>query len=447
MKKITQFFVHLVQRYLPDPFIFCILLTVLVYVLALGFTSNTPVQMLSHWYDGFWSLLSFSMQMVLVLVTGFALANAPFFKRKLEQLADKVKKPYQAILLVSIVGLVGCIINWGFGLIVGAIFAKELAKKVDGVDYPLLIASAYSGFLVWHGGLSGSIPLSLASGGDTLKETTGGAITESIGTVHTIFSLQNITIMVLMLIVIPLVNMKMHPAKKDTVTIDKNLLKDDVEVKNEVSILPSAKLENSRILSGLIVIAGIIIIVVFFRKNGFNLGLDIVNFIFLILGLFLHKTPIAYVKAIQEGISGSAGIVLQFPFYAGIMGMMGGAGSDGDSLGGLISIGLVNMANEANFNVITFLNAGVVNFFIPSGGGQWAIQAPIILPAAQELGVDPASASMAIAWGDAWTNMVQPFWALPALGIAKLNAKDIMGYCIVDLIVSGLIIGSVFYFL
>ena len=181
-------------------------------------------------------------------------------------------------------------------------------------------------------------------------------------------------------------------------------------------------------------------------KNGANINLNTVNFIFLILGIACHKTPAAYVKAIEEATKGAAGIILQFPFYAGIMGMMTFCLKDADgaaiggSLAGVISEFFVTISNTITFPLFTFLSAGIVNFFVPSGGGQWTVQGPIMMPAGEKIGVDPAVTGMAIAWGDAWTNMVQPFWALPALGIAGLSARDIMGYCIITLLFTGIVV-------
>ena len=165
------------------------------------------------------------------------------------------------------------------------------------------------------------------------------------------------------------------------------------------------------------------------------------------LGIVLHKTPIKYVKAVTEAASSSAGILLQFPFYAGIMGIMTSASAEGVSLAGQISEACVAMSNEKTFPLLTFLSAGLVNVFVPSGGGQWAVQAPIMLPAGMQLGVDPAVTGMAIAYGDAWTNLIQPFWALPALAIAKLDAKDIMGFCLIDLFIVAAIVCAGFLFL
>ena len=162
--------------------------------------------------------------------------------------------------------------------------------------------------------------------------------------------------------------------------------------------------------------------------------------LFLFLGIILHKTPIAYVKAFTKSSTGAAGILLQFPFYAGIMGIIMGVGESGICLGNIISNTCIEISTPQTFPLLTFLSAGLINIFIPSGGGQWAVQAPIMFPAGANLGVDPAITGMAIAWGDAWTNLIQPFWAIPALAIAKLNAKDIMGFCLINLIITGIII-------
>jgi short-chain fatty acids transporter len=188
-------------------------------------------------------------------------------------------------------------------------------------------------------------------------------------------------------------------------------------------------------------VAGVIFLVYYFATGGFNLTLNIVNFIFLILGIIFHGTPISYVRAITNAARGAAGIILQFPFYAGIMAMMTAKSAvTGLSLAAVISNWFVAISTEVTFPLFTFLSAGIVNIFVPSGGGQWAVQGPIMMPAGAALGVDPAVTGMAIAWGDAWTNMIQPFWALPALGIAGLSARDIMGYCLITLFFSGIVV-------
>ena len=187
-KRITNFFVALIQKYLPDAFLFAVFLTFLTLILGVFVTNQSLVAMITHWGDGFWGLLSFSMQMALVLVTGHTLASSRPFKKFLSKLAEFASTPTEAILAVSFVSAIACWINWGFGLVIGALYARELAKRVKDVDYRLLIASAYSGFLVWHGGISASIPLTVASGGEALSVATAGAVTEAIPVAMTRFS-------------------------------------------------------------------------------------------------------------------------------------------------------------------------------------------------------------------------------------------------------------------
>jgi len=234
----------------------------------------------------------------------------------------------------------------------------------------------------------------------------------------------------------------MHPKGEKVVTINPELLKDeDLPTSTPTNATtPAEHMENSKILSWVIAILGLcyLFIHIFIRGNG--LELNTVIMLFLFLGIILHKTPIAYVKAFTKSSTSAAGILLQFPFYAGIMGIIMGTGQSGICLGNLISNACIDMSTQQTFPLLTFLSAGLINIFIPSGGGQWAVQAPIMFPAGADLGVDPAITGMAIAWGDAWTNLIQPFWAIPALAIAKLNAKDIMGFCLINLITTGVII-------
>lgn len=453
-KKFTNGCVKLVQRFLPDAFVFCIILTIVVFIAAMPVAGMNPIDVANAWGSGVWGLLAFSMQMALVLVLGSALANAPAIKRIIVKLAGVPKKPAGAVAFVTIISAICCFINWGFGLIIGALLAKEVAKKIKGLDYRLIIAAAYSGFVIWHSGISGSIPLGMtALDVDGTVANTGGAVTEVVPTSQTIFSAWNLIMVVAVVVVVAIVNAKMHPDAKDVVSIDPKLLEDApeaVETKAKKDRTPAEKLENSMILSYIVVVIGAVYLIYYFVNAGSilnALSLNIVNLIFLILGIAFHKTPIGYVKAIMESAESAGGIILQFPFYAGIQGMMVTAGSNGVSLASAISNGFVSISTPRTFPVLCYLAAGIVNFFVPSGGGQWAVQGPIMMPAGLKLGVTPAVTAMGIAWGDAWTNMLQPFWALPALGIAGLGARDIMGYCAIVLIVSGIVTALGFLFL
>lgn len=431
--------VKLVQRYLPEPFIFAIILTLVAFVLSMTVCSHSAIDVVMHWGDGVWGLLSFSMQMAMVLVCGSVLADTPAVKMGLSNLSKLPKTPFTAIATVTLVSSIACWINWGFGLIVGVVFAKEIAKSLKGVDYRLLIASAYSGFVVWHSGLSASIPLAMATQGKSLSEVTRGVITEPIAISETILAFNYLLIVVAVIIALTLVNALMHPKKEEVVAINAKLLYEKEDTETTQSNTPAEKAERSIVLNILIAVLGMSYLIIKLLYRGGSFDLNTVIMLFLFLGMILHKRPINYVKAFTKSAVNSAGIMLQFPFYAGIMGIMVGT-ANGSSLASEISQTCIAISNTQTFPLLSFLSAGIVNVFVPSGGGQWAVQAPIMMPAGATLGVSPIVTGMAIAWGDAWTNLVQPFWALPALGIAKLGAKDIMGFCLIDFLVTGVII-------
>ncbi len=433
-KKFTNGCVRVVNRWLPDPFLFAIILTIVVFVAAMIGTSQGPIEMVQSWGQdsGFWGLLAFSMQMALVLVLGSAMASATVCKKALGAIASIAKDKKSAILVVTFVSTICCWLNWGFGLIAGALLAKEIAKRVRDVDYPLLIASAYSGFVIWHAGLSGSIPLQLST------TTTILGVEYTAATSQTIFHPVNLIMCLALLITMPLINYAMHPSKEQTILVNPDMLVEEEE-KTYTIETPAEKIEHSKILWVITLVLGFAYIIVYFKNNGFNLGLNIVNMIFLFLGILLHGDLRKYVDAIADAASGASGILLQFPFYAGIMGMMVAQNADGVSLASIIADFFVSISNDVTFPVLTFVSAGIINFFVPSGGGQWAVQAPIVMPAATEMGIEYGRAAMAIAWGDQWTNMIQPFWALPALGVAGLSARNIMGYLVVILIYTGVI--------
>ena len=254
-KAFTNGCVKLVQRFLPDAFVFCIILTIVVFIVAMPVTGMNPIEMAAAWGNGVWNLLAFSMQMALVLVLGSALASAPPIKKLIVRLAHIPKKPVTAIGFVFVISGICCFINWGFGLIIGALLAKEIAKNLPKVDYRLIIAAAYSGFVVWHAGISGSIPLGMTALDETgAVANTGGFLTETVPTSQTIFAPWNLLLILIVIVVLAIVLMKMHPNEKDTVSIDPKLLVDEEE-KVKKPETPAEKIENSMILSYIISIS------------------------------------------------------------------------------------------------------------------------------------------------------------------------------------------------
>ena len=434
LNKVASPFTKLVERYLPDPFIFVIMLTIITLGIASLATPATTLEVITSWGSGFWNLLSFAMQMLLVLVTGYMLASTSLISKLLTKLATLANTAPKAIILVTFISLLASWLNWGFGLVIGALFAKAIAKQTR-VDYRLLVASAYSGFVVWHGGLAGSVPLTIASEGHFSQATMG-----IIGTEQTLFAGFNIAILIGLFIIMPLVNRYMLPSEKDSVYVDPSLLENTPPDKVTIT-RPAQHLEQSKLLGMGIGLIGLAYLGYYFFIASGGLNLNSVIALFLFLAITLHQTPHNLLNSLQQAIPSGAGIVIQFPFYAGIMAVMVDTG-----LAQQISQGFIAIADADSLPFYSFISAGLVNMFVPSGGGQWAVQAPIVIPAAQELGADMARVAMAVAWGDAWTNLIQPFWALPVLAIAGLKAKDIMGFCVVQLIITGVFISLVLSF-
>lgn len=434
-KLMTQFFTELSRKFLPDAFIFAIILTLVVFLAGMGIESQSAIKMIQFWGDGFWNLLNFSMQMALILITGFVLGKTYLMNALLKNIAKLPKNNSQAVLVVTIIAIIACYINWGFGLIISALLAVEISKSLKKVNFGLILASAYSGFLVWHGGISGSIPLSLTAPSEKIKELLGQ---EAISLTNSIFSSLNLTILFSVILTLIILNFLMSRDQSEVKIINFSTLEEGIAEETDFTL--ADKLGRSQILKRIICIMGVLYLAEHFAQGGI-LSLNIMIFIFMFLGMIFSKSLIHFSQHFSDSVKESSGILLQFPFYAGIMGMMVQSG-----LATSLSEFFISISTKETFLFYTYLSAGVVNFFVPSGGGQWAIQGPIILPAAKALGVNLSHASMAIAWGDAWTNMVQPFWALPLLSISKIKLKEMMGYCVIIFIFVGIISGLIFRF-
>ena len=432
METITRFCLKMVQKYLPGAFLLAIFLTFVTFISGMVITGKSASAMVNYWGKGYSSLFTFGMQMVLVLLTGYVLALTPLAKKILDKVTDIPKSPKQALGLTALVSLISCYINWGFGLVIGAILAKEMGKKVKGLHFPLLVAAAYGGEIVR--GPSSSIPLVAATPGNFMVKLGVPLIPVT----ETLYSSWNILLSLAIAAALFLVYFHMKAPDGVMVEyVDKEIPKAAPKEKKDMT--PAEKLENSYFINLLFGLLPLSYLVLNFSKIGFNLDLNLVILIFLTAGLFLHKNSTAYLDAVAQAIGASRGIILQFPLYAGISGMIVGSG-----MVAVLSNAFVNISTPHTFPLFTFLSAGLVNIFIPSGGGQWAIQGPIMMEAAQKLGADIPQTIMAFAWGDGWTNQIQPFWALPLLGVAGLGARDIMGYCVIWTVVSGLIISGTF---
>ena len=431
-------FVAFVERYYPDPFVFVVLLSALTYLLSMILADATPAGALAAWGDGLPSLLAFTAQICITLLTAHALAHTDRVQILLKRIGNIPNNAASAYALVAFSAGIGSLIAWSLGLIAGATVAREVARQAVTrgirIHYPLLVASAYAGFVIWHMGYSSSAGLFVATPGHLLEAEIG-----IIPITDTVFTLHNGLLALLSLAIISVVCPLMRPSEKEIIEIHPVLLEDHAE---EPDRAPgdgtfAQYLDSMRGLS-LILGAGLFAYIGYsFYIKGFHLNLNLVNWSFLGAGLLLARSPSHYVKLINNASSTIGPVLIQYPFYAGILGMMQGTG-----LAGIISDWFTAIATPQTLGFFAFLCAGLVNMFIPSGGGQWAVQGPIFIEAGQNLGVDPSIIVLAVSYGDQWTNMIQPFWTIPLLAIAGLHMRQIMGYTFVIFLLTLFLFGG-----
>ncbi len=426
-----------VERVVPDPFVIAILLTLVTAVAALLFgdfgDENRATALLDSWRGGspgLWSLLAFAMQMCLILVTGHALASTRPIRGLIDTLARIPQGTASAAALVGFVACCAGLLNWGLGLIVGALLAREVGFSMQRRNipchYPLIVAAGYTGLIVWHGGLSGSAPLSMTTAEGAAKVVPAEYLQqiEAVALSDTIGSSMNLLVSGGLLILVPVLLALLAP-KNHIRTIDEFGVDpgDPTHDRPDTQHLPD-RLNNSPIIAWLLGVPLLLALLRYIAVSGVDrIGLNEITVAMLAAGLLLHGSPIGYMRAIAEGAKGCAGIIIQFPLYAGIMAMMIASGLMAD-----LTEFFVRVGNEDTMPLLTMVSAGIVNLFVPSGGGQWAIQAPIALESGMQAGVSPGTMVMSVAYGDELTNMLQPFWALPLLAITGVRARDIVGY-------------------
>lgn len=435
---------------MPNSFVFAMLLTIIVAVVAFFWLDAKPLKIIQGWYDGFWSLLEFGMQIVLFIITGFAIALSPAIKNGIDKLTKYIKTPRQVYFAVALLGALLSLISFGW-IVITCVFARELAFRVKGINYPFLVACVYFAGGSWVTGLSSSIPLLLGTANNFLIEA--GVLTEIIPTIATLGSPLNLALLILYVAFAPLLILFLIPKTKSIKIVEDllepNTIYKETSIKQEASSLKlpysavSDHLNNSIKLQALMVLMGLSYIIYHFYTFGFQLDFNIMIFIFIITGLALHQTPMRYVIAMKRSSTNISGILYQYPFYAGIMGIMLHTG-----LGEKLSEIMASMATMDTYPFFAFLSGGLINFAIPSAGGEFAIVGPSVINAVKEIGAGlPADeviamisrASLSVAYGESLTNLLQPFFLLlvfPIMGNGiKIQTRDIMGYLVIPFIV------------
>lgn len=410
------------ERYLPSAFVIACLLTFFTFALGMAAAGKSFLDCVGYWGDGFWSLLEFGMQMCLILMTGSILADSPVLRRALDAASRLPRSPRQTVAFMAFASMVLCWLHWGLGMIASAFLARSLVRRHPTTDYRLLVATAYFGMgAVWHAGLSGSAPLLVATPKHFLADRIG-----IIPLAQTTFSPFNLALTAATLIALTTLAWFLYPAQEDVFVLPAEALSDLQAERPHLG--PAASgwirlLERTPAVNLAVAGLGLLWLALDWQKSGFSPTFNKINFLFLMAGLALHPSPAHFAHAAEKAGSFLHGIVIQFPLYAGIYGIIKGAGLDAQ-IGGWF----VSLAGPRTFPLVVYWYSGVLNYFVPSGGSKWAIEAPYILHAAKQLGVDNAQVVLAYAWGDMVTDMIQPFFCLPLLAVAKLEFKDIFGY-------------------
>ncbi len=426
---------------MPNPFLFAIILTYVAALAAWWSEGSNVAEIAFAWYGGFWVLLTFAMQMVIILVTGFVVAYHPIVKRGILRLVRLPRNGRQAVVLVGAGSMLTGWISWGLGLIFGAILAREMGKVAHrrsmAVHYPLLAVAGYMGMsLTWGWGMSSSAGLLQATDNNVFMQM--GIVDRVIPASEWVFHSYPLILTALALLYGCLMLYLLAPPDRNCRGIAR-YLPDEADAEDAhppapaiVRPSPADRINHSRILGGIIALTGVVMLGREFVTDPMGaLDLNVFNFGFLMVGMLLYISPSRYQDEFNDAVKGSAGIILQFPFYAGIVGIMTGTGLVETMTQGLLDI---SAANPDVFPVVTWITGGVLNVFVPSAGSEWAIVGGPMMQAGAELGVPHGQTIAAYAVGDAHTNLFNPFWAIPLLAITGLRARDMFGYGITMMI-------------
>ena len=452
VQKLGEAIADRVERWMPSPFLFAIILTYVAALAAFVSERSTPLEVALAWYGGFWNLLQFAMQMVIILVTGFVVAYHPRVRGGILWLVRLPSNGRQAVVLVGLGSMIVGWVSWGLGLIFGAILAREMGRQASksgiSVHYPLLAVAGYLGMsLTWGWGLSSSAGLLQATDGNIFMQQ--GIVDRIIPATEWVFHPYPLILTGLSLVFGSLMLYLLAPPDRNCRGIERYVNPDEEHRAAEATTPDGGKrslsdrIDNSRILGAILALTGIVLFVRAFLTQGLGaLNLNVFNFGFLMIGMVLFTSPAKYEKEFNDAIRGSAGVVLQFPFYAGIIGIMTGTG-----LVDTMTEALLSIATPATFAITAWLTGGVLNIFVPSAGGEWAIVGGPMLSAGGELGIPHGQTIAAYAVGDAHTNLLNPFWAIPLLSITGLRARDMFGYGITMMILLVPFLAAVLYLL
>jgi short-chain fatty acids transporter len=407
------------------------MLTIVAIVLAIAGAGAGLNESILAWGNGMWSLLELAMQFSIAMIAAHACVSSRPVFRLLDKLASlpNPNRPLQAIVLIGTYSMVTGYVNWALSVVASALFVPFVAKRNPRADIRVLIAGAYLGMgTVWHGGLSGSAPLILATPGNPLIAPVTGApvLDRLVPITESLFNSFNLTYVVVISIVALATLVALHPRGVPQTLTDEQIDRMMPTLPAPItSNTPAGRLEAS---SGWVILAAVLIgyplgYSMITRGFGATWTINAYNAVFLLAALLLQGRPSNLVRAFSNGAKTASGVILQFPFYAGIFGVI-----NNTELGAWLGGQFVQIATTETYPLVVYFYSSFMNLFVPSAGSKWLIEAPYLLPAATELGISATTTVLAYAYGDSTTNLIQPFWAIPILTVTGLRFGDVLGY-------------------
>ncbi|WP_318614156.1 TIGR00366 family protein [Sporosarcina sp. YIM B06819] len=425
--KISKRFQFAADRYIPETLVFSLILTVVV--MGMGLFIASPIEVVTSWYGGLWNMIAFAFQMSIMVIACGAAAKAPQVDKLLVKVAKLTQSRVVAVVVLMLVAVSASIVNWAFALILTAILSKKLSVHVKGLHFPLLIALGYSAMLLGQSwSPTASVYALLATPGHFLEDQIG-ILTQF----ETTYNPINTVIFFIILIVTLLISIFIKPPLEEVVSYDETKDNDialkEMQAKADAVIVkedrtPADRMNSGRFLMYFFGAVGIVVIINSFITKGVigSLDLNFAIFLFIVLCLFLYNTPESFMGAFKSSITSATEIMVMFIFYGGIMGIMAGTG-----LTKVMADSLLAVATTGTLPLFTYWSASFINLFVPSQGGQWIIQGPVLIEAAQALKVDIGLIANAFVYGDEATNLLQPLYAIPALAIVGMKLKDVWG--------------------
>jgi len=420
------------ERWFPDAFVFALAAIVLVFIGGM-FAGVTPVTLATEFGNGFWSLVNFTMQMAMVIVGGFVVASSPPVARLTRWLASIPKTARSAVAFVAAFAMLSSLVSWGLSLVFTGLLVREIVKRID-VDYRAIGAAAYLGLgSVWALGLSSSAALLQATKSSIPPSLL--PITGVIPLTQTIFLPQSMAMAAVLVIVSVIVAYVSAPREGEARTATMmgiEFREDDVaQTLLSVRATPAERFENSPILNIVIALLMFWFLVTQFRDKGGIAALDLnnFNFFFIAAGLLMHWRPRSFLRAVTKSVPATAGVLIQFPFYGGIFGMISKT-----PIAAQLAHAFVNVTTKTTFPIVVAIYSAILGMFVPSGGGKWIVEAPYVMAAARQWGEHLGWTVQIYNAAEALPNLINPFWMLPLMGILGVRARDLAGYSILQLL-------------